>query len=339
MLRRMEEVAWPSPPKDRRLFSLFLAPLLTMALLWSPGAEAQQALKEAAKERLGLGSSEVLPPIENPVPFAIQFESQVRGLAPGASVEIKGIRIGEVTEIELGYDAERNAFAVLVSLVLQPDLFPAVGARPTNAEETYAAVAQLVDKGLRATLASKQLIGGPLVVDLDIDAEDEPASLDQQHQPPLIPAGPSQADKVKERLQAVIQKISDLPLDELLADAKQSLLSLKALVEGPELKETLVNLRDSTAEIEAFLQGMDGRMDRIVNQVNATVASASRMFDQAGETLSSVQRSLGDRSPILTDIRKLLRELDGAARSLRLMADYLERNPDALIRGKKDNRQ
>ncbi len=328
------------PLKSGGIIRFFLLLLLACHLGWAPSAGAQEALKEAARERLGIGGSEApLPAIENPVAFVIRFDSQVRGLSPGASVEIKGIRIGAVTEVALSFDQDRNAFVVFVTLVLQPDLFPSMGARPQTAEETYAAVAALVERGLRASLASKQLIGGPLVIDLDIMEDVAPASLDRTQEPPLIPTGPSQAEKVKERLQALIDKISNLPLDPLLADAKEAIQSLKALVEGPELKEALVNLRDSTAEIESFVTRMDSRLDSVVAQVNKTVASGSRMFAQAGETLASVQRSLGDRSPILTDLRKLLRELEGAARSLRLMADYLERHPDALIRGKKDTRQ
>ncbi len=195
----------------------------------------------------------------------------------------------------------------------------------------YGEKSGLDEKGLRATLASKQLIGGPLV-NLDIHEDADPASLDQSHQPPLIPAGQSTAEQVKEHLQAFIDKVTNLPLEPLVDDAKESLLALKALVEGPEPKEALANLRDSTSEIEAFVEWLDGRLDSVVASING-------MLNQASETLVSVQRSLGDRSPILTDLRKLLRELDGAARSLRLMADYLERHPDALLRGKKDTRQ
>ncbi len=333
----------------RGFFALSLGLLLAALPLGTAGAQEnlpqniQDSIKEkvtdAVRQHLTAQQPEPPPPIQNGVPFALRFDSQVRGLAPGASVEIKGIRIGEVRSIDLSYDQDRNAFDVFVTLVLQPSLFPAMGNRPSTPEETYDAVAELVERGLRAHLASQQLIGGSLVVDLDIQADATAASLDRTHEPPMIPTGPSRAEVVKERLQALIRKVTDLPLEPLVEDAKASLLALKALVEGPELKEALANLRDSTAEIEAFMDGMDGRMDSIVAQINATSASAGRMLDQAGETLVSVQRSIGDRSPILTDIRKLLREFEGAARSLRLMADYLERHPDALLRGKRDDRQ
>ena len=63
------------------------------------------------------------------------------------------------------------------------------------------------------------------------------------------------------------------------------------------------------------------------------------MIDHTGQTLATIDRQVGDRSPLLADIRGLVQQLDGAARSLRLMGEYLERNPNALITGKSDHRR
>ncbi len=310
---------------------LLLAAGLTLA---GPTAQAQEKIKDAISDRLGLETSEpqAAPRIVNGIPFQVRFDSQVRGLAAGAPVEIRGIAVGAVEAIDLAYDAENNSFAVLVSIVLQPDLFPAMGPRPQTAAETYDAVDALIKKGLRAKLASQQLLGGTMVIELDIMEDRPPAVLGRADDPPLIPSGPSQAEEIKERLRQVIAKLAEIPLDDLLTDAKETLASLKALAEGPELKEALANLRDSSAALEAFVEGLDGRLDGAIAGLQGTLATAR-------ETLASIQRAVGDRSPLLADIRRLLRDLDGAARSLRLMADYLERHPDALLRGKKEIRQ
>ncbi len=84
----------------------------------------------------------------------------------------------------------------------------------------------LIKKGLRATLASQQLLGGNLVVELDIMADQPAAALERSGEPPGIPAGPSQAEQIKEHLRLLIAKLSEIPLDDLLADAKQTLASL-----------------------------------------------------------------------------------------------------------------
>jgi paraquat-inducible protein B len=67
--------------------------------------------------------------------------------------------------------------------------------------------------------------------------------------------------------------------------------------------------------------------------------STNRLIDRSGQTLATIERQVGDRSPLLADIRSLVQQMDGAARSMRLMAEYLERNPNALITGKSDNRR
>ncbi len=89
---------------NRLSFLLVLAAVFVCQVAFGTAPAAQEALKEALRDRLGIGGVEAPPPpIENGVPFAIRFDNQVRGLTPGASVEVKGIRIGEVCKIDLSY--------------------------------------------------------------------------------------------------------------------------------------------------------------------------------------------------------------------------------------------
>jgi paraquat-inducible protein B len=84
---------------------------------------------------------------------------------------------------------------------------------------------------------------------------------------------------------------------------------------------------------------LGSRSDALIANLNDTVRSTNRLIDHTGQTLTAVERQMGDRSPLLADIRNLVQQMDGAARSMRLMAEYLERNPSALITGKSDNRR
>ena len=84
---------------------------------------------------------------------------------------------------------------------------------------------------------------------------------------------------------------------------------------------------------------LGARSDALIGSLNETVHSTNRLIDQTGRTLATIDQQVGDRSPLLADIRSLVRQIDGAARSMRLMAEYLERNPSSLITGKSDNRR
>jgi paraquat-inducible protein B len=55
---------------------------------------------------------------------------------------------------------------------------------------------------------------------------------------------------------------------------------------------------------------------------------------QAQGTLASADAMVGSNSQTRYDLDSMLKELAGAARSIRVLTDYLERHPEALIRGK-----
>src|SRR5215475_7692885 len=105
-------------------------------------------------------ASAAVAPIVDGVPFLIRFRGSVHGLAPGAPVEVRGIRIGEVTNVDVDYASDSNSFVVPVGIVLQPSLFPAPGQRPRTAAEVYDAADALVQRGLRAQVSDTQLLGG-----------------------------------------------------------------------------------------------------------------------------------------------------------------------------------
>jgi paraquat-inducible protein B len=118
-------------------------------------------------------------PIVDGVPFLIRFGGTVRGLKPGAPVEVRGIRIGEVTSVGVDYAADSNGFVAPIGIVLQPSLFPAAAVHPRTAAEVYEAADVLVQRGLRAQISDTQLLGGDAIVTLYIQPDAAPATLDR----------------------------------------------------------------------------------------------------------------------------------------------------------------
>jgi paraquat-inducible protein B len=279
------------------------------------------------------------PPITDGVPFVVRFNAALPNLSPGAAVEIHGIRVGEVKRIGLEYDAAENAFSVPVDIVIEPDLLPTGGPALHTAAETYDAVDRLVRRGLRATLGSTQLLSGEALIELDIHTETPAATLDRSGAVPRIPTGPTQRELVESRLQAFLARLADLPIDKIITDVDATMDALRALATGPELRDTLVQLQGAAADMRSFASRVGPRADTLLGNLNETVLTTNRTIDRTGQTLSTLDRQVGDRSPLLLDIRDTIRELGGAARSMRLLAEYLERNPTALIVGKSDNRR
>jgi paraquat-inducible protein B len=278
-------------------------------------------------------------PITDGVPFLIRFHGTVRGLTPGAPVEIQGIRIGEVTSVGVDYAPDSNSFVAPVEIALQPSLFPAAGQHPRTAAQVYDAADGLVQRGLRAQISDRQLLGGDALVTLDIQPGAPPATLDRSGKVPELPAGPTQQERIVQQLQPLIAKLANAPIDQMFAELQDSMAALKQLVTGPELHGALEELRGAAEDLRSVVERLGARSDALIANLNETVRSTNRLIDHTGQTLATVERQVGDRSPLLTDIRGLVQQMEGAARSMRLMAEYLERNPSALITGKSDNRR
>jgi len=292
---------------------------------------------------LGMGfasaASAQVAPIVDGVPFLIRFGGTVRGLKPGAPVEVRGIRIGEVTSVGVDYAPDSNGFVVPVGIVLQPSLFPAAGGHPRSAAEVYDAADALVRRGLRAQVSDTQLLGGDAIVTLDIQPDAAPATLDRSGKVPELPAGPTPRERIAQQLQPLIAKLANAPIDQVFAELQDSMAALRQLVTGPELHGALEELRGASADLRNVVDRLGAHSDALIANLNETVRSTNRLIDHTGQTLATIDRQVGDRSPLLAEIRGLVQQMDGAARSLRLMAEYLERNPNALITGKSDNRR
>src|SRR5271155_1765776 len=144
-------------------------------------------------------ASAQVAPIVDGVPFLIRFGGTVRGLKPGAPVEVRGIRIGEVTSVGVDYAPDSNSFVASVGIVLQPSLFPAAGVHPRTAVEVYDAAEVLVQRRLRAQVSDTQLMGGDAIVTLDIEPGAAPAKLDRSGKVPGLPATPTQRERIAQQ--------------------------------------------------------------------------------------------------------------------------------------------
>jgi paraquat-inducible protein B len=178
----------------------------------------------------------------------------------------------------------------------------------------------LVAGGLRAQLKSGNLLTGDLLVDLDFHPESPPAKLDESGTYPVIPSVPTQLEVLTASLTGVMSKLSALPLPELVGDLRTTLKDLDGLVASPDTKETVAGLRESAARLQTLLATLDQRLGPLLNHADSTLASANTL--------------VGRNSQLSYDLGEMMRELTGAARSIRVFADYLERHPEALLRGK-----
>ena len=248
------------------------------------------------------------------LPFVTYFDSSVRGLAAGAAVEFFGLQVGSVTDVHLDFDPEGRHPRVVVKMEVQPERFAKPG--EINDNNTREVAQRLVDHGMRAQLRSANLLTGQQVIGFDFVADALPATVSDSPDGVVIPSSTGGLDSITASLSAVASKIDSLPLEQIGRNLNDSLHGVSALVNSPDLKQTLASLNATTKHLPEVAAGLQ-----------TTVQHASRL---AG----SVDAGYGADSQFSRDLERLLGQASDAARSVRLLADYLDQHPEALLLGR-----
>lgn len=237
--------------------------------------------------------------------YVVNFNESVRGLTRGAPVEFRGIKVGEVQDFKLEFHADSLEGRIPVLIALEPERFSVLGPK---ASSTDAVVAQLVKRGLRAQLKPASLLTGSMFVDLGYSTQGPARSLGRYGKYPEIPTMPSTMTAMVDNLANLAERLQKLPLEEIVEEVRTAIPALKAALQQTTV--LMAKLDQDTAP-----------------QAKATLA-------QAQATLATLEKTLRADSPAQQDLHRALDEFAKASRSLRELADTLERQPEALIFGK-----
>jgi paraquat-inducible protein B len=296
--------------------------------------------------------------------FVVVFEGSLHGLSIGAPVTFRGVPLGEVVDITpvVVMEGEQPAgLDVLVTLALQRGrLRTSTGEFVEVQHYSDADVAALYDRiGVRAQLALQSVLTGQLYVDLDFFPGSPVRKVDVKTPYPQLAT-------IETGLKKLGKAIENLPIDQLAQRALRVLESIEQRVNSPELDRILDSGADAAGALKDALQRIDAEVDPLVTSLRRAADATTGAMRQAEETLdleqspagkmvaeftraaesadqalreirkasSEASEILDDRSAVRRRMQDMLDEVTAAARSLRLLADYLERHPEALLQGK-----
>jgi paraquat-inducible protein B len=274
-------------------------------------------------------------PDERAVEYRVVFHSEEAGaLDAGASVTLDQKRIGTVTQSTLQYDPETGRLNDLVTLALEPSEITLAGMSWASNPRAQmdALLRRLVGQGLRARLGSTVPVVGGKTVQLVFVPNAAPASLGSDAVPE-IPAGPdSGVSSIMASLSGVAAKLDAMPLDQIADNLHEVTERLADLSKSPQLTESLQRLDDATSNINHVTH--DARA-----QVGPLLAALNRLANQAQSTVTAAHSvisngPLGASQPNTAALGNTLYELTRTARSVRELADYLDRHPEALLHGR-----
>jgi len=294
------------------------------------------------------------------------FDSSVTGLDLGSPVLFRGVPIGAVKDIRIEANPEKLKFSIPVVVEITGGKLKLGGNFKKNGkEETLLSatnkspeelIKTLSDHGLRAQLVTQSFVTGQLAIALDL-RPDTPIKLHGGENLPEIPTIPSEFEEFT-------QTLKTLPLKELVSRLIGAVGGIENLVNSPQSAQIPGKIDAALTNANQLMGDMRSRMDTLAKNLNQAVQSYSDLagnLDQRTEkltgnarkslemldatlaegkaALAKFQKVVNPESASVTELNKAMAEIAQAAKSIRALADYLERHPEALIQGKGSNRR
>lgn len=291
------------------------------------------------------------------------FSGSVFGLQKGAPVVFRGVRVGDVTDISVRYESKTDSFAIPVVAELDPDAVRGLEGRFSH-DDIGHALPTLIKRGLTAQLGTQSLVTGQLYVDLDFRSK-----------PPGVLHGGDHGDATEiptsaTAFQALKNQLESVDLRKILDDLSQIANAARSLVTAPELKQGMKDFAATAGHARRLAAQLDQRAAPLTRGAERALASVGRAgdkvssaadrlgagadrasalldpdgaavrdlrhaLDELGRASASLRQATDTDGPLLLQTDRTLRDLSSAARALRQLADSLEAQPEALLRGRR----
>jgi paraquat-inducible protein B len=289
--------------------------------------------------------------------WVLFFPGSVKGLTVGAPVTLKGVQVGTVTAINVVIDRETLKFQTPVYVEVFPDKVKDVGEFSPAEKKKIAAdpdefMKLLVERGLRAKLELQSLVTGKLQVAFDMFPDTPVHYVGLDKKVPELPTIPTAMEQLAKTLE-------NLPIKEIVEDARKTMAAIEKLATSPELTEAVTALNRSLQDFGKLTRNLDRRVGPLTTSIEETMKDTQKLvqnvntqveptFTQLQETLKTAQASVKNAevalasisdvvdpdSTLMYELTRTLQQLKVMADSINSLAGYLQRQPDALIRGK-----
>lgn len=291
--------------------------------------------------------------------YVAYFDGSLKGLEIGAPVTFRGVRIGTVKDISVVYDVDNSELTIPVIFEVDLDRLVLAGDLDKAIESDDDDSVVLIERGLRAQLQMRSMVTGQLAVNLDFF----PGS-------PLVyhgtykgyeeyPTVPSEVEKLRDIAEKFVSQLQDVPVDEIAADIRSLLESMNELVSSDELEraiagaDSLINSPDLAASVKSLRRALeqadaamqsvqrladhaDESLEPLADALKGASNELGGLLDEAARVLKAVESSLNEDSDLRVRTITAMEEVAAAARSVRTLADYLERHPEAIVKGKQE---
>ena len=282
--------------------------------------------------------------------YILYFNASLKGLDPGAPVKFRGVTIGKVAEVLIRHNQSSDDFAMPVIIEIDTKLTQSKSDEQLQFGKTR--LDHLIQQGFRGRLDAESLVTGVLYVGMEQSPNAPPAVFHQlKPEYPEIPTRESQVqqlwanlerldvggvtEKVNTLLARLDSSLSQLNIAAINSGLTNLLVSANRFIAGAELTNLITTARRTLDKAQLLLTRIDNRVDPLADSVTNTLHDAQKTLAGLRVGVGNVADMLGPDSAIRPDLIQTLEELSNASRAVTDLAEFLERNPNALLTGKK----
>ncbi|MGH7071022.1 MAG: intermembrane transport protein PqiB [Acetobacteraceae bacterium] len=260
------------------------------------------------------------------------FPGAVSGLAPGAPVTMLGIPIGQVTSVDLRYNREKDILEVPVHFSIQPGRIALSQQAATRGPLRNAQI--LVNHGMRAELATANLLTGQQEIALVFDPNAPPATVTVEDGALVIPTAPGGFSGITQSAAQLLDKINRMPFQEIGDNLNATLVGLNKLTNSSALRDSITSLKATLASAQDAIKKLDQGVGPGLAGLPAITNDLKSLLARTSALVASAETSYGGNSKFYRDLDRLLLQTNDLMQSTRALANLLTEQPNALIRGR-----
>lgn len=281
--------------------------------------------------------------------FVMFFDGSLAGLDEGSPVVFKGVQVGSVKDIEVISDPDNLEIYTPVYVNIYPDSFKGLNGHEDNMRDI---TNRIVEKGLKATLETQSLVTGRMRIALEFRPDVPIKKLGIVKDVPEFPTAPSAlsvfadevsrlpladiANNMNKLLENANNFITDTDIDQSLKNFNQTIDRYREVAEtfNTEIKPVADEFKQTMDEYEALARNLNNKVPQLVGSMEKSFNGLEKVLVDTQKLVSSIEHSYGTESELQYQLNQTLEELSKAAHSIRVLTDYIERHPEALIYGK-----
>lgn len=280
--------------------------------------------------------------------YIVYFDESVNGLNVGAPVKLRGVNVGTVVDVVVLPDPSGARIVTPVILNVDPSKLLSPEGQPL--ENIRRDAGELAKMGLRAQLNLQSLVTGQLYIELDFRPDKHPRLLGEHlaYRPyPEIPSIPSSKEEIENTVGEALGEIRKLPVQEVAQATLKTLQHIEQILASQDSKELPTSLNKSAKDLDALVLNLNAQTTRLSASLDETLKEANLLMrnanSQLGPALSATAGAMQEAKtalaalndqPVQASLENALEELSRAARSIHVLADYLQRDPNAVLVGK-----